>query len=86
MGIAFWSAGGLAAWIVARIIPRGGRPGRWLAELLIAIPSALVLGLAATALDFGGWRELDWRAGLFAFSGALAILGCFRLVTVRRLQ
>jgi hypothetical protein len=42
----------------------------------------LALGVTATALDFGGWNEPDWRAGLFVFLGALAAAGAIRL-TIR---
>ena len=52
-------------------------------ELVAAIVIAFLLGVAATALDFGGWRELDWRAGLLAFLGAAAAVGIFRLLTLK---
>ena len=83
MGTALWIAAGLAAFALARALPPA-RPRGWVAEFLAALAAALILGLAATALDFGGWKELDWRAGLFAFFGALAIVGVFRLVTIFR--
>ena len=82
MGVALWIGSGALAWALARIIP-SGRAG-WLPELAAALGTAVVLGLAATAMDFGGWRELDWRAGLFVFLGALALLGCVRSVTIFR--
>jgi len=82
MGVAVWIGSGAVAWAFARIVP----PGRthWAIELTITFAAALILGLAATALDFGGWAEPDWRAGLFAFLGALAALGCLRSVTLFR--
>ena len=80
MGLALWIICGLAAFFLARIIPQGRRRS-WLGEWLTALASAMSLGIVATALDFGGWRELEWRAGLFVFFGALALLGVFRLVT-----
>lgn len=83
MGLALWFICGLVAFLLARFIPQGRRRA-WLAELLIALASAAILGVVATALDFGGWRELEWRAGLFAFFGALALIGVFRLVTFPR--
>ena len=85
MGLAVWFASGLASFLFARIIP-SGRDRRWLAELVIAVTTALIFGLIATALDFAGWREPDWRAGLFAFFGAFAATGVFRLVTIFRLR
>ena len=83
MGVGLWIATGLVAWIIARIIPMG-RTKPWSAELALAMIAAVLLGLAATAGDFGGWREVDWRAGLFAFFGSFAVLGVFRLVTIFR--
>ena len=79
MGIGLWLGSGLAAWILARIIPFRRGPGRW-GELAAALVTALLLGTLATALDFGGWNEADWRAGLFAFLGALAAAGVIRAV------
>ena len=82
MGVALWLISGLSAWLVARVLPARSRA--WLAELAVTLAMASLLGLAATALDFGGWREPDWRAGLFTFCGALAAVGVFRLVTIFR--
>jgi uncharacterized membrane protein YeaQ/YmgE (transglycosylase-associated protein family) len=77
MGVLVWAVSGVVAFAVARIVPLARRRG-WLAELAIAVIAALLLGIAATALDFGGWSEPDWRAGVFAFLGALAALGLLR--------
>jgi hypothetical protein len=82
VGVALWLGCGVLAFLVARIIPPGRRRA-WLAELLVALVTSALLGLVATALDFGGWRELDWRAGAFAFLGALAAAGLVRLATSR---
>lgn len=83
MGVALWIAAGLAAWVLARLIPVA-RPKSWVVELALSIIAAVLLGFAATAGDFGGLREPDWRAGLFAFFGAFAVAGVFRLVTIFR--
>lgn len=77
MGIGMWLAAGSGAWLLARIVP-AGRPLRSWGELVVAIVTALPLGFVATALDFGGWQEPDWRAGLFSFFGALAAVGSLR--------
>jgi hypothetical protein len=83
VGVALWLSGGLAAWALARIVPpRGGR--RPVVELLFALGAALLLGVAATALDFGGWNEMDWRAGLFVLLGALAAVGVTRAAGLRK--
>ena len=79
MGLAFWLAAGSAAFLIARIIP-SRRPERWWGELIVSLVSAAAFGLIATYLDFGGWKEPDWRAGLFAFLGALIAIGVKRLL------
>lgn len=83
MGIALWLLAGAVAWFVARIIPFA-RPATRIGEVLVSLSAAFLLGVVATALDFGGWREMDWRAALFAFFGALAATGAFRLATSGR--
>jgi hypothetical protein len=80
IGPVLWLAAGLLAWTTARIVP-AGRTVRWLGELAAAAIVGMACGVAATALDFGGWREADWRAVSFAFLGALAAAGLYRLVT-----
>ena len=82
MGIALWAACGIAATAVARIIP-ALRQTQLLSDLLLSLAAALIGGVAATALDFGGWNELDWRAGLFAFACALAATGWMRVIKLR---
>lgn len=79
MGAALWIAAGVAAFLVARIVPIR-RETRWLRELLVAAAAALLAGVAATILDFGGWNEPDWRAGAFAFFCSFAAIGIMRSV------
>ena len=68
----------IAVFFAIRRIPFG-RTASWILELFAVILSALVLGAVATALDFGGWNEPDWRAGLFVLFGSAAIAGAVRL-------
>ena len=79
MGIALWFSCGIAAVVVARIVP-ALRHEQLLTDALTGIVTALLAGIAATALDFGGWNEPDWRAGLFALMTALASLGWLRVL------
>lgn len=74
---------GIAAFLVARIVPFS-RQTHWKTELVTVILAALVAGVAATILDFGGWRELDWRSAAFAFCAALAVAGVVRAITMAR--
>ena len=78
MGIAIWLFASVAAFLVARMAPWRRRPS-WAGEVSVSIAAGLLLGTLATALDFGGWSEPDWRAALFVFLGALAAAGMFRL-------
>ena len=80
MGAVTWLAAGALAFLLARIIPLA-RGRRKLGELIASVTAAFLLGIAATALDFGGWREPDPRAALFAGLGSLAILGMMRVLT-----
>lgn len=68
--------------VVARVVPVL-RQTQWLSDLAVSVGVALIAGFAATALDFGGLNELDWRAGLFAFACALAATGWMRVVRLR---
>ena len=77
MGAALWVAAGVVAFLVARIIPLR-RTGGFMPELIAAITTSAIFGIAATALDFGGWSEPDWRPITFSFLGAMAVLGAMR--------
>jgi uncharacterized membrane protein YeaQ/YmgE (transglycosylase-associated protein family) len=79
VGIALWLACGVVAVVVARIVP-ALRHVQLFADAAAGIVAALVAGVLATALDFGGWNEPDWRAGLFALMTALASLGGLRVL------
>ena len=85
MGIALWLGSVVVAFLLARIVPQGRGRAR-LGELAVAVVTALILGVVATAFDFGGWREVDWRAGLFAFLGAMAMVGAVRASRELRIE
>ena len=80
MGVGVWMVAGGAAWILARFVPPGRLPG---VEAIAAFVAASLAGLGATALDFGGWNEPDWRAALFVFFWAAAALGLVRVFSLR---
>jgi uncharacterized membrane protein SirB2 len=83
VGVASWVVLGIAAFLIARIIPFSPQT-HWKTELVAAVVAALAAGVAATILDFGGWRDLDWRSAAFAFCVALAVTGVVRVVTMTR--
>ena len=82
MGIVLWAACGIAAAIVARIVPVL-RQTQWLSDVLLSLLGGVIGGVIATVLDYGGWNELDWRAGVFAFACALAFTGWMRVIKLR---
>jgi uncharacterized membrane protein YeaQ/YmgE (transglycosylase-associated protein family) len=83
MGIALWTDCALLLFAAARFVP-AGRAVRWIGELITALVSAMIFGLLATFLDFGGWNELDWRAGVFVFFGAATVTAIMRVVRLIR--
>jgi len=78
VGVGLWMAAALLALILARIVPLLRARIAW--EAIVAVVAGLFLGLAATAMDFGGWNEADWRAGAFVFFGSAAAIAVTRLV------
>lgn len=78
-----WIIAGLGAFAAARLI-RAGRPKSWLIEGPLSLIVAAAAGLAATALDFGGWQEPDWRSGVFAFAAAFGAIGLARAIGLVR--
>lgn len=80
VGVSVWLVAGGAAWIIARFVPSGRLPA---AEAIVAFLVANLAGVAATALDFGGWNEPDWRAALFVFFWVAAALGILRVFSLR---
>lgn len=76
-GLMSWFAAGATALILGRLLHTARRPGPGL-DAVLALAGAVAAGLAATALDFGGWKEADPRAFLFALFSSLALLGIVR--------
>jgi hypothetical protein len=83
MGAALWITSALSIFFVVRAIP-AGRSRHYLLELAVAVAAALVFGILATALDFGGWRDPDWRALAFVLLGTGAATGAQRALRLAR--
>ena len=79
MGVALWLLCGVAVFAASRVIT-AGRTASFVKELLLVIVVSLLAGLTATALDFGGWGEVDWRAGAFVVLAGLAAIGISRTI------
>jgi len=82
VGIATWFASAAVALAIARML--AVKPLSLAREVLLTSVAACCYGLVATALDFGGWNEPDWRAALFAFLGAATCLPLARAGSIRR--
>ncbi|MHB0970890.1 MAG: hypothetical protein ACYC7A_12635 [Thermoanaerobaculia bacterium] len=78
MGFILWCAAGTAAFAIGRTLPHRSGATR---EALIALACAVIAGIAATAFDFGGWNELEPRAGFLAFFVGLASIALVRIAT-----
>ncbi len=79
MGVSLWLLCGVVVFAASRAI-RPARPDGYAGEFIAALVVAFAAGLAATALDFGGWNEVDWRAGAFALLCAFAAIGAVRML------
>ena len=83
MGAVSWLLSALAVFAIARIIP-SGRRSDYLRESLVILMAAIIFAAIATALDFGGWRALDWRSSTFVLLGGLAAVGGYRALRLAR--
>ncbi len=74
-----WLLCGLAVFAASRAVA-AARPERFASELLLVVLASFLAGLGASALDFGGWGEVDWRAGAFVILCSFAAIGCSRAI------
>jgi hypothetical protein len=79
MGLILWILAGLVSFAITRFIDT--RRLGWVIELSVSLLAALAAGVAATAMDFGGWAVFDGRG--FAFAGLTSLL-CIGLIRLRR--
>ena len=77
MGPLTWLGAGALAFVISRFLKM--RRQRALVEAATALVIGAASGLAATALDFGGWSEADPRAIAFCWLNALAAIALVRL-------
>ncbi len=83
MGAVSWLLSALAVFAIARIIP-SGRRSDYLRELLVILLAGTVFAAIATAVDFGGWRALDWRSSTFVLLGGLTAAAGYRALRLVR--
>ncbi len=78
MGILAWILFGLIAGVLAKWIMPGPDPGGIFVTILLGIAGALVGGLIATMLGFGGISGFNIGSFLLAIAGAVLLLWIYR--------
>lgn len=76
MGLLSWIGAAAASFLLTRVIE--ARRRAWWLELIAGLLGAVVAGIVATALDFGGWATADGRAVAFSGISALLAIGVLR--------
>jgi uncharacterized membrane protein YeaQ/YmgE (transglycosylase-associated protein family) len=80
MGLGSWILMGLLAGILAKFLLPGKDPGGCVLTVAIGIAGALLGGLLATYLGFGGISGFDVRSFVIATLGAIVLLLLLRLL------
>jgi uncharacterized membrane protein YeaQ/YmgE (transglycosylase-associated protein family) len=80
MGILALLVIGLLAGLVAKVILPGRDPGGLIVTMVIGVVGAVVGGLLASALGFGGLSGFDLRTFVIAVIGSILLLLIWRAV------
>jgi uncharacterized membrane protein YeaQ/YmgE (transglycosylase-associated protein family) len=80
MGLGSWIVMGLVAGAVARFLLPGKDSGGCFSTILIGVAGALLGGVLATYLDFGGISGFDPRSLVVATLGAILLLILMRIL------
>ncbi len=78
MGLLAWALFGLIAGAIAKKIHPGDDPGGWVVTMLIGVAGAMIGGVIASVLGFGGISGFDLRSFIIAVLGALVLLWAYR--------
>jgi len=84
MGLGSWIVMGLLAGAVAKFLLPGKDPGGCIMTVAIGVVGALLGGLLATYLGFGGLSGFDIRSFVIATLGAFLLLLLLRVFKGRR--
>lgn len=79
MGLGSWMLMGLVAGAIAKFLLPGKDPGGCIMTSVIGVIGAMIGGLLATYLDFGGISGFDIRSLVIATLGAIILLIVLRL-------
>jgi uncharacterized membrane protein YeaQ/YmgE (transglycosylase-associated protein family) len=80
MGILSWILFGLIAGALAKFLMPGKDPGGFFVTAIIGIAGALIGGMLATQLGFGGVSGFDFRSFLVAIIGSMLLLFGYRMI------
>jgi uncharacterized membrane protein YeaQ/YmgE (transglycosylase-associated protein family) len=80
MGVLSWIVFGLIAGALAKFLMPGKDPGGFFVTAIIGIAGALIGGMVATQLGYGGVSGFDFRSFVVAIIGSMVLLLGYRLV------
>jgi uncharacterized membrane protein YeaQ/YmgE (transglycosylase-associated protein family) len=80
MGILSWIVFGLIAGALAKFLMPGKDPGGFVVTAIIGIAGALIGGMLATQLGYGGVSGFDFRSFVVAIIGSMVLLLGYRMV------
>ncbi|HRE19383.1 MAG TPA: GlsB/YeaQ/YmgE family stress response membrane protein [Rhodocyclaceae bacterium] len=83
MGILSWIVFGLIAGLVAKLLMPGRDPGGFIITILLGIAGAVVGGLIAGTLGYGGVDGFNIGSFFVAVIGAVVLLALYRFFARR---
>jgi len=83
MGILLWIVFGIVAGSVARLVMPGPDRLGIFGTMLVGVAGAVIGGWIGAAFGSGGVIGFDFRSFLMAIIGSLAVLICYRTLSMR---
>ena len=83
MGLLSWVVFGLIAGAIAKFLTPGRDPGGCIITIIIGIVGAVLGGMIATWLGYGGISGFDFRSFVIAVLGAILLLFLWRMISGR---
>jgi uncharacterized membrane protein YeaQ/YmgE (transglycosylase-associated protein family) len=80
MGLLSWILFGLIAGALAKLVMPGNDPGGCIITTIVGIVGAVLGGVVATAMGFGGISGFDLRSMGIAILGAILLLAIYRAI------
>jgi len=80
MGILSWIVFGLIAGILAKFVLPGSDPGGLVVTVILGVVGAVVGGMIATQLGYGGVSGVELRSMMIAIGGAVLLLLGYRML------